>query len=588
MRDGLRQGNVCGWLVVILVGIMMGHLGGIARGDIVGAKERSIVDAGKVMIEGGEYTEARAYFESAIESNPELVDLHVQLGLLHLMLENKRDAVRVFRDGDRLGSMKSTNMLGRCYQSGFGVGINYEKASIAFGKAANGGDLDGMINLAYMYLRGEGVGYDVQKAVDWLEKAADADEGDAIYMLGKLNLYGGHFPKNVVKGMMWLNKGIKIKHTLSMLELARCYQEGVVVERDEKKALELIQEAAKLGEAEAYKKLADQAADMGIDSRDTNEAIISNLTAAAELGSYDATYELARLYLAGEIVVGDVEAARSMFESLAKQEYAPAYSELGLMYLSGVGFPRDYKQAAENFREAAERGDPRGMRLLGMEYKRGMGMEQDLDKARLLYERAIEGGDAKSFYMLGALYQHGEGVEQDRVLARKLYEQGVALVDETAMCGLGSMYLEGEGGVNRDVDRAIALFERGRDLGEYGGALRLGLMYWQGNGVNQNFAKARRHMEDAVRLGSARALVLLGEMAAKGLGGERDFYLAKALLRRAVLLNETSAYILLGSIHDGTEGHPTDYQIARKMYYKAYLLGSAEACRMLSKLAMKG
>ena len=77
---------------------------------------------------------------------------------------------------------------------------------------------------------------------------------------------------------------------------------------------------------------------------------------AAELGYAEAQCSLGALYMNGQGVDKDQEAAFQWFLKAARQGHSGAQCNLGLMYQFGQGVKRDLKEAADWYRKAADRG----------------------------------------------------------------------------------------------------------------------------------------------------------------------------------------------------------------------------------------
>ena len=86
--------------------------------------------------------------------------------------------------------------------------------------------------------------------------------------------------------------------------------------------------------------------------------------------------------------------------------------------------------------------------------------------------------------------------------------------DPVAMSDLGNIYRSGQFGLEKDVTRAVDLYERAAELGVKEAHLRLGLLYGHvygsGEDVEKDMAKAIRHYEAAAVKGDVTARHNLG------------------------------------------------------------------------------
>lgn len=97
------------------------------------------------------------------------------------------------------------------------------------------------------------------------------------------------------------------------------------------------------------------------DRFDPTEAA-SLLTRAADAGSPEAQFELAKLYEKGLGVDPDPARALELYRQAADQDFADALNDLAFMhYQGGLGLPRDPKAAIDYFQRAAEQRHPQAM-----------------------------------------------------------------------------------------------------------------------------------------------------------------------------------------------------------------------------------
>ena len=82
--------------------------------------------------------------------------------------------------------------------------------------------------------------------------------------------------------------------------------------------------------------------------------------------------------------------------------------------------------------------------------------------------------------------------------------------DPVAMFDLGQQYRFGKYGLEKDVTRAVELYERAAELGVKEAHYDLGLLYGEGRDVEKDTAKAIRHYEAAAMRGHVSARFNLG------------------------------------------------------------------------------
>ena len=70
-------------------------------------------------------------------------------------------------------------------------------------KAAELGNVNGMVSIGDMYDQGEGVTQDFTEALKWYRKAAEKNNGYAMYNIGIIYEYGKGVPKNIKEAIKW-------------------------------------------------------------------------------------------------------------------------------------------------------------------------------------------------------------------------------------------------------------------------------------------------------------------------------------------------------------------------------------------------
>jgi TPR repeat protein len=116
----------------------------------------------------------------------------------------------------------------------------------------------------------------------------------------------------------------------------------------------------------------------------------------------------------------------------------------------------------------------------------------------------------------------------------------------------------------------------------------LGLLYYNGQGVPQDYAAARQWWEKAAAQGSADAQFNLGMLYAKGLGVPQDYVMARQWYERAAAQGRAEAQYSLGLLYYNGQGVPQDYAAARQWWEKAAAQGDAKAQTNLGMLYAKG
>ena len=142
---------------------------------------------------------------------------------------------------------------------------------------------------------------------------------------------------------------------------------------------------------------------------------------------------------------------------------------------------------------------------------------------------------------------------------RKLAGQG----DADAQSRLGYMYYQGQG-VPQDYAAALKWYRLAADQGNAEAQFDLAFMYYEGLGVLQDSAAALKWYRLAAAQGDAKAQFNVGLMYYEGLGVPQDYAEALKWYRLAAAQGYARAQYSLGYMYANGEGVPQDHVQAHK------------------------
>ena len=146
------------------------------------------------------------------------------------------------------GNMFAQFDLADRYYKSNGVAYDFDRSIYWFKKAAEQGHSKAQRIIGEYYW---GVEENPEMAVYWFKKAADQGEPYSQAKLGNCYITGAGLEINEAAGIEWLIKSVKQGNVIGYFCLGLCYFHGIGVVRDINYALELINEAARLGDLEA-------------------------------------------------------------------------------------------------------------------------------------------------------------------------------------------------------------------------------------------------------------------------------------------------------------------------------------------------
>jgi len=207
---------------------------------------------------------------------------------------------------------------------------------------------------------------------------------------------------------------------------------------------------------------------------------------------------------------------------------------------------KDYSAALDLFVNAANQGSPVAQTKLGMIYEKGLGVRQDFAQATAWYLKGAKQGDANAEAALGRLMIQTED--------EKFYRDGMAWLRKAADQG------------NAEAENWI------------------GLVYFRGQGVPQDYAQAATWLRKAADQGNVDAQAILGSMYLNGLGVQKDYAQALGLLRKAAEQGNDDAQYGLGLVYGGGMGVNPDLSQAELWFRKAAAQGHDKAKTYLAAI----
>ena len=155
------------------------------------------------------------------------------------------------------GDPPSEHDIGAQFDQGYGVPVNKELAFYWFKLGAEHGDAFSMNDVANKYAKGVGTMFDGEEAIKWYTKSAELGTPEAKGNLAYCHLCGKCIERDPKKAVELLEEIIATapKGRLSgrnYYNLATCYERGEGVKKNVRRAIELYHEAAERGCEDAY------------------------------------------------------------------------------------------------------------------------------------------------------------------------------------------------------------------------------------------------------------------------------------------------------------------------------------------------
>ncbi len=266
------------------------------------------------------------------------------------------------------------------------------------------------------------------------------------------------------------------------------------------------------------------------------------------------------------------------------------WCKLGKLHEEGKIIPQNYKEAYIYFENARQMGQATASRHLGHLYYQGNGVSQDYTKAREHFEEAETRGyeDGDMFNTLGLIY----GKDKE-TYAKAVYYYEKARKKGYAVGGrnLGMYYYQGNG-VSQDYTKAREYFEEAETREYKDGWMfnTLGLIHDGGKEVEKNYDTANSYFEKAREQGYAAASRNLGTSYYQGNGVSQDYTKAREYFEEAETRGYKEGWMFntLGNVYHNGNGVPKDYTKANSYFAKARAEGHAGASRNLGMFYYEG
>lgn len=206
--------------------------------------------------------------------------------------------------------------------------------------------------------------------------------------------------------------------------IGRMYMYGHAVERDIKKAENLLAKGAYKGIAFAQNCLAD----IFRDEYEDYSSAFRWYKESADSGNSYGMHMTGESYYFGMGVNEDDDNALSYFLKAAELESDISYYYIGCIYDSKENFSEAYVW----FKKSADAGYYSGMCGLGKLYYFGNGVETDFSEAYKWLSQAADGDNKDASFFVGHMYEFGNGVSENHSKAMFYYKKAAELGDERA------------------------------------------------------------------------------------------------------------------------------------------------------------
>lgn len=282
------------------------------------------------------------------------------------------------------------------------------------------------------------------------------------------------------------------------------YYIGKGVEKNYYKAKEFFEKSARNGNqyAESYLGLFYEKGYTG--EKDIEKALYWYRKSAAK-GNVFAQYSLGYIYFTGIEVESDFEYAYKCYKEAADQKFPPAQYALSYLYKNGIGCEKNIFKAYYWLEASAENDFEDAFYVIGQSYLDGLNIEKDYKKAYYYLSKGVEKKDENCLESLGDMYYKGLYVKKDIDKAFEYYNESMSQGNTKIYYKIGKLYEE-----ENETDKAFITFIKGHNNGDLKSSQKLGIMYYNGEGVNKDEVKALEYMKIAIKDEDHHSLYIIG------------------------------------------------------------------------------
>lgn len=375
---------------------------------------------------------------------------------------NLKLAYKCLEKSVNLGNKKAIDLFVNNYSALFDREISSEDIIPWLEKASKLGSTKAKLSLARFY-----DGVDDVKSVAICTEAANDGDVNAMYHLGQIYLYGEQgVTANPQLSESWYNKAIEMGCTRAMCDLARAYERGKELPKDEVKAVQLYQLAVDSGSKTALTMLGN-CYRKGIGVEQNKEKAVELYKKAVESGNMDdvdpwSQYIMGLCFSSGTGVERDESKALEWFYKAARngEGNIDAMFQIGYYHFHGIATEQNYKQAFDWFSIASEKDDPDSNLFLGYMYKEGLHVKRNYETAQKYFTKAADSGIPHAMTEIAFMYFNGQGVNKDVNTAIRWFRRSAKLGDSTSQRMTAFSYMDFCPAEERDLQTALSWFEQ--------------------------------------------------------------------------------------------------------------------------------
>ncbi len=318
------------------------------------------------------------------------------------------------------GSLKAQRTLAMIYYLGQGgIPKSNKMAFEWFRKAADQDDGYSLMKIFYLPFttKGKKIFDEVPEWEDFIKNSKNQDhlktlsknnDPDGQFGYANLLLFGDLFDKNVDNAVKLLKKAALKENIFASEMLGRCYKNGIGVEKDSEKALELFKKTA--------------------------------------LFLQDARFNLAMMYIEPQKPYTNMDEGKKILEGLCAKLDGASCTQITLLEISSKNSEPDYYKAFQKFQDAYSYGDDMALYFMAALADEGFGPTEDPHLGQELYQKILDSKNKSLNFAKGLIYELGllESKGKDIATAKEYYTNDDSEISKDRLRDIAQEELEKE------------------------------------------------------------------------------------------------------------------------------------------------
>ena len=356
--------------------------------------------------------------------------------------------------------------LGRMYKEGKGTEINTTAALECFEKASELGNVYASFEVVKHCMAND----DLLRGLEILQNLEAQGNEQAMYQLAKLHLDEASTVYDPEKGLKYCLKSAEAGNLFAQCLAGKNHLKGIkgVIEADVLKAMEYYETAAQKGSNQAMYQLAKLYLDEAGTVYDPEKGWSYCQGAAAAANPY-AQLLMVKIYLKGldGVVEIDVEKAIEILETLTAQGNDQAMYQLAKIYLDPLRPEYSPEKGWKSLLQATDAGNKYALLMAAGIYAKGLPgiVEKDPARAAEILKDLAAGGSDQAMYQLANLYLDEESALYSPEKGLKHLQQAAEIGNQFAQLKLGNILLYGKHGVEKDEEKGLLWLQKAEEQG---------------------------------------------------------------------------------------------------------------------------